>query len=61
MYCQYSIDSIFFNAAHVLTLGVLDDSGVHALHESDGGVGGTQVDTDDGALNLLIAVDLLGV
>lgn len=41
------------------TFRVLDDSGVHALHERDGGVGGSEIDTDHGALDLLIAVDLL--
>jgi len=37
------------------TLRVLDDAWHLALHESNGRVGGTQVDTDNGALDLLLA------
>ena len=37
------------------TFRVLNDSRVHALHNGDGRVGSTQVNTDDRALHLLIA------
>lgn len=37
-----------------LTLRVLDDLGDLALHNSDGRVGGTEIDTDDGALDLAL-------
>lgn len=40
----------------MLTLGVLDDARDLALHDGDGRVGGTQVNTDDGALDLLLAL-----
>jgi hypothetical protein len=36
------------------TLTVLNDSGSGALHDGDGRVGGTEIDTDDLALDLLI-------
>ena len=44
-----------------LTFGVFYYSRVLALHDRDGRVGGAQVDTDDGTLDLLIAVDPLGI
>jgi len=40
----------------VLTLRVLNNSWGLALHHSDSGVCGTQVDTDDLALNLLVGI-----
>lgn len=36
-----------------LTFGVLNDARDLALHDGDGRVGGTEIDTNDGALNLL--------
>lgn len=47
LFCLVSIDPI-------LTLGVLDDTGLLALHDGDSGVGGTQVDTNDGTLHLVV-------
>jgi len=40
----------------MLTLGVLNDSWGLALHHSDGGVCGTQVNTNDLALDLLVGI-----
>lgn len=45
----------------MLTFRVLDDSGSLALHDGHSGVRGTQVNTDDLALDLLLAVDVLGI
>lgn len=38
----------------LLTLGVLDNLGNLALHDGDGRVGGTEIDTDHGAGDLAI-------
>lgn len=38
----------------LLTLSVLDNLGNLALHDGDGGVGGTEIDTDHGAGDLAI-------
>jgi len=38
------------------TLGVLDNARLLALHYCYGGVGGTKIDTDDLALNLLLCI-----
>ena len=40
----------------MLTLGVLNDSWGLALHHSDGGVCGSQVNTDDLTLDLLVGI-----
>lgn len=49
------------NNAH--TFRVLNDSWVGTLHQRNSRVGGTQVDTDDRALNLLaiLALDVLRI
>lgn len=39
-----------------LTLGVLNDARDLALHDGDGRVGGTQINTNDGALDLLLTL-----
>ena len=37
------------------TFGVFDDARDLALHDGDGRVGGTQIDTNDGTLHLLLS------
>lgn len=47
-------------ASQKLTLGVLNDARDLALHNGNSGVGGTQINTDDGALDLTFALSSRG-
>jgi hypothetical protein len=41
---------------NVRTFGVFNDTRCLAFHDGDSGVGGTQINTDDLALDLLIGI-----
>lgn len=43
-------------AGQQLTLGVLDDARDLALHDGNSRVGGTEINTDDGSLDLALAL-----
>lgn len=47
---------MFITGRLLHTLCVFDDPRLLALHDGDGGIGGTQIDTNDLALDLVVCI-----